>query len=153
MRKGKKYEEYFAENRSSYTIMRVRVLFCSSFYLWWLCVWHASALRIRVCSWQEGLLERGGESQKPVLQGNTLGSAPQSHSFISFLEIHASHIAFFSKFSLFELWRFFFFYSSDRKYVDLIVISQNPAQHSTPGNWYWLIRVDERGKTWQPPPM
>ena len=48
---------------------------------------------------------------------------------------------------------FFFFYSSDRKYVDLIVISQNPAQHSTPGNWYWLIRVDERGKTWQPPPM
>lgn len=92
-------------------------------------------------------MERDREShEKPVCQRNTLGN-PKSHGFISFLEIWTclTHCFFPRNPHGFNFGDFFF--SSDRKCVDLITINQNPSQHSTPGNYYQLTGIDERGKT------
>lgn len=40
-----------------------------------------------------------------------------------------------------------FFYSSDRKFIDLVAINQNSSQHSTPGSFYQLTGVSVRVKT------
>lgn len=122
--------------------MRERYLFYSPFFSGGqsTCVRHRCS--INTCWWKE-VLRKGGNLMSNPHPGETpWESWPRAMAWWAFWDLNMPHTYILSKFLLLGILKLKK-KSSDRKYADLIVINQNPSQHSIPGNYYKLIRVEK----------